>query len=113
MKSIFHDPDCQVFVAVRQEGNLVGFLEASLRKYADGCETSPVGYIEGWFVEADVRLSGVGRQLVEAAEAWARQRGCTEIASDCELDNLVSFQAHLACGYEETGRIIQFRKSLL
>ena len=33
-----------VFVADRGDGQLAGFLEASLRRYADGCDTSPVGY---------------------------------------------------------------------
>jgi aminoglycoside 6'-N-acetyltransferase I len=100
------------FVAVRPQGSLGGFLEASLRRYAAGCDTSPVGYVEGWYVDADLRQRGIGAQLVEAAEAWARGRGCQEMASDCLLDNEVSLHAHLALGYEETDRLIHFRKAL-
>jgi aminoglycoside 6'-N-acetyltransferase I len=102
-----------VFVAQRDNGELGGFLEASLRDYADGCDTSPVGYIEGWYVDADLRQQGWGGELVRAAEQWAVAQGCTEMASDCELDNDVSFRAHLALGYEEAGRVIQFRKTLV
>jgi len=102
-----------VFVIERGAGQLGGFLEASLRAYADGCRTSPVGYIEGWYVDADLRQQGWGGELVKAAERWAIDRGCTEMASDCELDNNTSFRAHLALGYEEVDRAIQFRKALV
>ena len=102
-----------VFVVERDTGKLGGFLEASLRAYADGCCTSPVGYIEGWYVDADLRQQGWGGELVKAAEQWASAQGCTEMASDCELDNNVSLRAHLALGYKEVDRAIQFRKSLV
>ncbi len=102
-----------VFVAERGNGQLSGFLEASLRRYADGCSTSPVGYIEGWYVDDEVRRQGVGGQLVKAAEHWALARGCQEMASDCEIDNEVSLKVHLAVGYAEVERLIHFQKSLL
>jgi len=101
-----------VFVSVRPSGNLAGFLEASLRKYADGCSTSPVGYIEGWYVDPDLRQRGVGALLVAAAEDWAAGQGCTEMASGCLLDNSTSLAAHLALGYEEAERLIHFRKQI-
>ncbi len=101
-----------VFVAVRPEGGLGGFLEASLRPSADGCETRPVGYIEGWYVDSDLRGQGVGAQLVRAAEAWAIKQGCQEMASDCVLENEISFYAHRALGYTEVCRLIHFKKRL-
>jgi aminoglycoside 6'-N-acetyltransferase I len=101
-----------VFVVDRENGLLGGFLETGTRNYADGCETSPVGYIEGWYVDPDLRQAGWGRALVEAAEAWARSCGYAEMASDCLLENEVSLKAHIALGYQEVGRAIQFRKSL-
>jgi aminoglycoside 6'-N-acetyltransferase I len=107
-----HPDETPVFVAARVNGGLGGFLEAGTRGYGEGCDTAPVGYIEGWFVDADLREQGVGRLLVEAAEAWARERGLTEMASDCLLDNRVSELAHLALGYEEVERAIHFRKPL-
>jgi aminoglycoside 6'-N-acetyltransferase I len=58
-----------VFVAERPGGGLCGFLEADLRSRADGCESTPVGYIEGWYVDPAMRRCGVGRRLVDAAEA--------------------------------------------
>ena len=112
MEEVLADPDNIIFVAARSDGSLGGFLEASQRKYADGCHTSPVCYIEGWYVDSDLRDQGIGRQLVEAAESWARSNGLSEIASDCELDNSISLKAHLALGYDEVQRLIHFRKSL-
>jgi GNAT superfamily N-acetyltransferase len=112
MKTIAAPSDrSPVFVAQRPNGQLGGFLEANLRSHAQGCITSPVAYIEGWYVDPDVRRIGLGKRLVEAAEAWARSLGCTEIASDCDLDNAVSLAAHTALGYAEEGRNIHFRKS--
>ncbi len=101
-----------VVVAERPSGGLCGFLEASLRSIVDGCDSTPVGYIEGWYVDEDVRRRGVGGTLVEAAEAWARSRACRQMASDAELWNTVSHQAHEALGYEETARLVLFKKNL-
>ena len=102
----------EVFFAERPGGGLCGFLEAALRSRADGCEPTPVGYIEGWYVDPDMRVARVGRALVEAAEAWARSQGCRQMASDAELWNAVSHQAHGALGYEETARLVLFKKDL-
>ena len=68
--------------------------------------------LEGWFVDAAHRRSGVGAALVRAAEAWGRAQGCTEFASDADPANAVSIDAHLALGFEDTGLVRCFRKSL-
>jgi aminoglycoside 6'-N-acetyltransferase I len=101
-----------VFVVDRGNSLLGGFLETGTRHHADGCDTSPVGYIESWYVDFDLRRAGWGGRLVEAAEAWARSRGYAEMASDCLLENDVSLNAHSALGYVETERLIHFRKSI-
>lgn len=104
--------DAAVFVAERDDGSLAGFVEVGARPYADGCDTSPVGYIEAWFVDADVRRRGCGRALLAAAERWARDRGYHEMASDSRMDNVVSHAAHRRAGYDEVDRVVQFRKAL-
>ena len=111
IEAYFREPTPESVVLVAEgAGGLVGFAEVSTRAYADGCETSPVGYLEGWFVAAEVRGTGVGRALVEAAEAWTRDRGLREFASDAELTNEASIRAHLALGFEEAGRLVCFIK---
>ncbi len=94
------------------DGLLVGFLEVAERAFAEGCDTGPVGYVEGWWVEPHYRACGVGRALMKAAEEWAKQRGYREIASDTETENVASQKAHAALGFEEVERIVLFRKSL-
>jgi aminoglycoside 6'-N-acetyltransferase I len=104
--------DIAVFVADRPGGGLCGFLEAAIRPWAEGCEARPVGYIEGWYVDPDVRRHWIGRALVEAAEGWARSRGCRWMASDALIDNEVSIEAHARLGYREVERLVLFAKDL-
>ncbi len=113
MVDIIEHSDSQ-FVAVADAGagRLAGFLEASIRHHVEDCETEDVGYLEGWFVDSDHRRQGIGAKLVAAAESWAREHGCTEMASDAEIDNTVSQQAHAQLGYHETSRLVHLRKEL-
>ena len=91
---------------------LVGLAELSIRPWAEGCLTDHVGYLEGWYVEPDRRGRGIGRALLTAAEEWARREGCTEFASDTDLDNEAGRRAHLVCGFGEAGLIRCFAKKL-
>jgi len=113
MAEIIENPESQ-FVAVADAGGgrLCGFLEASIRSHVEDCETENVGYLEGWFVDENHRRQGLGRELVEIAEDWSRSHGCTEMASDAEIGNLVSQQAHARLGYNETSRLVHLRKEL-
>lgn len=112
MKEFRARPDAEVFIAERADGSIAGFVETGSRPYADGCDTSPVGFVEAWYVDPDVRRAGYGRALLRAAEDWARDQGYVEMASDARLDNDISHAAHQHSGYEEVGRVVQFRKVL-
>jgi aminoglycoside 6'-N-acetyltransferase I len=102
-----------VLLAEELGNRVVGFIEVDLRSHADGCNPSrPVGYIEGWYVAPTYRRGRVGAKLVAAAEDWARQEGCTEMASDTWLDALDSQQAHEALGFEVVDRCVHYRKNL-
>lgn len=93
----------------RNTQELVGFAEVGERPYADGCETSPVAFLEGWFVSAAARGTGVGSRLVHAAVLWAKGQNPQELASDSALDDTIAFRAHLAVGFEEVERSIKYR----
>lgn len=101
-----------IFVAEDVDGATCGFLELSVRAYAEGCATSPVPFIEAWYVSPGARHKGAGRALMSAAEHWAIIRNFSEIASDTKIDNSQSQAAHAALGYEEVERLVAFRKAL-
>lgn len=113
MLDILDHPDSQhVLFADSGSGRLIGFLEVSIRPFVEDCSTDHVGYLEGWFVDPQFRKNGVGRELVRHAEAWARERGCSEMASDAEVGNDSSLAAHQNLGYAVTSRLIHLRKEL-
>ena len=105
-------PDAAFFLAFVQE-TAVGFAQCQLRHdYVEGTDSSPVGYLEGIYVAEAYRKQGVAKALLTACESWAKAKGCSEFASDCELDNTQSLQFHLRIGFEEANRIICFTKKL-
>jgi aminoglycoside 6'-N-acetyltransferase I len=100
------------FIAEAGEDAPLGFIELTIRAFSDGCDSMPVPHIEGWYVEPPARRNGAGRALVAAAEAWCRERGFTELASDTEVHNVDSQRAHEQCGFAEVDRLVKFRKPL-
>ena len=102
-----------VFVA-EADNQPVGFAQCQLRHdYVEGTHSSPVGYLEGIFVIPQYRCRGYAKELLAKCEEWAKSKGCSEFASDCELDNNVSLDFHLNVGFAEANRIICFTKKLL
>ena len=103
-----------VRIALNKEDKPVGFVEATVRNdYVNGCATSPVVFLEGIYVEPEARRQGIARTLVGAAEEWGRMMDCREFASDALLENSDSHAMHRALGFEETERVVCFRKDLL
>ena len=91
----------------------IGFAQCQLRfDYVEGTSASPVGYLEGIFVSEPYRKKGIARRLLTACEGWAKEKGCTEFASDCELTNTQSLRFHQSIGFEEANRIICFAKKI-
>ena len=112
MAGILQKPDAAFFLAFSGEQS-VGFAQCQLRHdYVEGTESCPVGYLEGIYVAEDFRQQGMARMLLAACEDWAKSRGCSEFASDCELTNTQSLQFHRNLGFEEANRIICFTKKL-
>ncbi len=114
IRAFLSDPPARetCLVAEGPDGGLTGFAELRLREYADGCTSSPVGYLEGIYVAPGHRRRGVAAALLAAGEAWARARGCTEMASDRALDNEGSGRFHEARGFAEVERAVLYRKEL-
>jgi aminoglycoside 6'-N-acetyltransferase I len=104
--------DEQIMVWERDGGGLGGFISFSMRPWAEGCDTRPVPFVEGWWVAPELRRRGVGRALMAAVEAWARMCGFAELGSDVLIDNHGSIAAHGRLGFEPRDRIQYFRKRL-
>jgi aminoglycoside 6'-N-acetyltransferase I len=102
-----------VRLALATSGSAIGLIEASKRTdYVNGTNSSPVAFIEGLYVEPASRRKGVARALVASVEAWATAEGCTELASDSPLENAAAHAAHRAMGFEETERVVYFKRRL-
>lgn len=100
-------------VAYDDSGRPVGFVEASLRTDpVNGTASTPVAFLEGIYVTPSHRRTGVARRLLDAVIAWARTKGCGELASDVALDNALGHLAHRALGFEETERVVFYRRAL-
>lgn len=109
----FADNQNMVSFIIYEDSDPIGFANLSIRyDYVEGCETTPVAYLEGIFVDEKYRNRGYGRDLIKACENWAKDRDIKEFASDCELTNLSSLAFHKDIGFEEANRIICFKKDL-
>ena len=103
----------KVAIAHVADNNYVGLALCCLRQdYVEGCDSSPVGYLEGIVVDKKYRSNGIARALYKECEEWAKEQGCREFASDCELANEQSLKFHLSVGFKEENRIICFRKEI-
>jgi aminoglycoside 6'-N-acetyltransferase I len=101
------------FVAYSESDAAVGLIEVAVRTdYVNGTQSSPVAFLEGLYVVPEARQQGVARALVAAVERWARDMGCREFASDALVENQVSHAVHRALGFEETERVVFFRRLL-
>jgi aminoglycoside 6'-N-acetyltransferase I len=102
-----------VRLALTPRGSAVGFVEASKRvDYVNGTNSSPVVFLEGLYVAPTSRRKGVARALVAEVERWALAERCSELASDSALENAAAHAAHLALGFEETERVVYFRRAV-
>jgi aminoglycoside 6'-N-acetyltransferase I len=107
------EPDRAAFVALDEAGAVIAFAEATIRRdYVEGCDTSPVVFLEGVYVLPQARKSGVAKALSDVVANWGHTKGCTEYASNALLENIDSHAFHAAIGFEETERVVFFRKEL-
>jgi len=110
--NMIEDQNSAVFLA-SEKNKFIGFAQCQLRfDYVEGTESSPVGYLEGIYILTDYRQMGIGRKLVSECELWSKMNGCTEFASDVEMDNPESYQFHIKIGFKEKNRVICFAKKM-
>ncbi|RKP45218.1 GNAT family N-acetyltransferase [Trinickia fusca] len=98
-------------IAISSKGEALGFAEAAIRHdYVNGCDTSPVLFLEGIYVVPSMRRQGIARALCTSIEQWGSSHACAEFASDTSIDNVDAQALHRALGFDETERVVFFRK---
>ena len=117
MESLFHtlfaSENDEVLICKTDEGIAAGFANISIRKdYVEGSNSSPVGYIEGIYVKPEFRKQGIAKKFIGLAEDWSREKGCTEIASDTEIENTESQKFHRHIGFDGESHIVHFIKGI-
>ena len=112
MEILFRSSEATSFLGLSDDGEAIGMLELSLRNFVDGCLGGPIGYIEGIYLAPDCRGQGLGREMIEFAAEWFLSKGCREMAADSELENTSAQQFFVGNGFEETFRVVEFKKAL-
>ncbi|TDB62642.1 aminoglycoside 6'-N-acetyltransferase [Photorhabdus khanii] len=113
MNSILNSDKEVAFIIQSGTDGFWGFAEASLRfEYVNGCSSSPVAYLEGIYISPELRRKGLATRLINQIKSWANEHGCTEMASDTDIDNEESLALHLSLGFIETERVVFFKRSI-
>ncbi|MDF0479868.1 GNAT family N-acetyltransferase [Vagococcus sp. PNs007] len=113
LEQLLQDSNAALFIEKDKLSRTLGFAQVQLRfDYVEGTRSSPVGYLEGIYVREESRREGLAKRLISACESWAKVKGCSEFASDCELTNTESYMMHLKLGFGEVNRVICFNKDL-
>ena len=103
----------QIFFFAQHGEKPIGISHGSLRReYVNGANDGIKGYLEAIYVLPEYRKNGIATELVKIIESWAARNGCREMASDCLLENIESYNFHLKIGYEESERNIFFLKTI-
>ncbi|MBN8563578.1 MAG: GNAT family N-acetyltransferase [Leptolyngbya sp. UWPOB_LEPTO1] len=114
LTTILQSPREAAFLARAEDGSAIAFMNLSLRHdYVPGATQSPVAYIEGIYVKENYRKQGLGKALIQYAEQWAVEQGCTQLASDALLENTESYEFHTHIGFEEVERVVCFIKPVV
>lgn len=98
-----------VLIAEASDGRIVGWLHVSVTPLL---EVPLRAEVNGLIIAEGLRSSGSGAKLLQAAEAWAKAKGCTSMSV---RSNVVRDRAHafyLRNGYEHYKTQKAFRKAL-
>lgn len=112
INTILADSERAGFIAVDDDGEALGYLEAHIRFLAENCVIRGIGYVEDWYVKSSHQRHGIGSKLMAAAELWFQSRNCHEMAADVQTGDPATFQAHLALGFKEASHIVHLEKNL-
>ena len=97
------------FVIAEADGRVVGWLHAVAVEYVD---VDPFVLIAGLVVDRERRRQGIGRALLEDAEAWAMQRGCSLVRLTSSSSRTKAHRFYQELGYVNVKTQYSFVKPL-
>jgi len=97
LRGLLAGADDVVFVAVADAAQIVGFVHAAEKRLL---VSEPFVELEGLIVAAAARRQGAAGLLVEAVEAWTRERGVGELRVRARFDRDVADRFYRRCGFE-------------
>ena len=96
----------QVLIATADDGQRFGFIY--LHNQRTGLTGEEQGYVSMLSVTQEAEGRGVGRALLAAGEAWAREQGFRHLALDTFGDNLHARAVYAHLGFaEETLKLVK------
>lgn len=99
-------PRDEALVAVAEDGEVVGMIELWLRRPSSVPGSAQIQRITvglGIAVDPGWRGRGVGTALLDAAEAWARERGAERMSLGLDAFNTGALRLYERRGYETWG----------
>jgi len=97
------DPDSQ-----RVQGAAVGYDSRYFESATAHSGTPPIAKLEDLAVQSEYERKGIGANLVQAFEEWARSRGCVRV----EISGGPKPAFYEKCGYERQSPFFRFVKNL-
>ena len=84
----------QAFI-YKLDNEYIAFINPSIRTdYVEGSNSSPVGFVERIYVKPEYRNKGIAKKLIAKGEEWVKSKGYTQMGSDVEMDNGISYKIH-------------------
>ncbi len=110
LQRLLESPHDAVFVAERADRRLAGWIHGFLSQLLEAEYRVEIG---GLIVDPESRRQGIGRQLVQALELWARSQGVREMSVRCREERQDSHRFYEELGFKTYKTQKVFRKNPL
>ncbi|MFZ0213597.1 MAG: GNAT family N-acetyltransferase [Candidatus Acidiferrales bacterium] len=101
--------ECAIYVTELTDGQIAGWIGVCIFR---SVEMDKLAEINGLVVGQEIRSRGIGKILLDAAEEWARNRGCAIISVHSNVKRERAHGFYKRNGYEWYKTQESFRKSL-
>ncbi len=105
---MLEDPARRLVLVAEEEGAVIGMVTVQL--VVSTAEGGDAGLVEDMVVDEAHRGAGLGRRLLEAAEAWARARGATRLQLLADVTNAPALAFYDRLGWART-QLVCLRRS--